>query len=324
MFRSPRALFSFCSGGIFVAALVAAVFFPVRTWADEGVAPVVLDAVVTLTPPIADHLSSFPTASAILPVASSTVSAWVEILVSDADGWEDIDPDAVVPDGIVYTGFFKEDTVGPCAEGSENGEDDYQCYTPISFDACSLVANSTNEVLVSCPFEINYFTKPGSWTLSIDVFDRTGLTDNIATPVTVSEILAYRVDLDALHFGTVTLPISTTANSNIEIRFANAGNVAIAQLQVDHTDMSCLRGGVTPSGTIFADDLAYSTSSLGSLWDFAVTGTAVGEDFPFPIPPATNNTSEGYQFGILYNHLRNVDLGIAGTCAGAITFTPSS
>lgn len=330
MDRSPRWFSTLYSKGACVLVfgvtftLLAFLFFPSGTFADEGVAPVIVNAVITLNPPAEGDISSFPSAATILPTASTTVSAWVEILVSDEDGWEDIDPDSLTPASIAYSGYLKEDTVGPCAEGPSNGEDDYQCYTPISFDACSLVAHTTNEVLVSCPFEINYYTKPGSWTLSVDVVDKGGLTDNSMSAESVGALLAYTVDLTALDFGAVSIPVTTLDNSNKEIHFANAGNVAIADLQVDLTDMACLFDGVTPSGTISVDGLAYSTSSLAGLWDFAVTGTYTGTDFAFPIPVATTNTSEGYQSAALYHHLRYVNVGMAGVCSGAVTFTPSS
>lgn len=330
MDRFAARLSSFFPKGAFVlvmsvlACVALFIFFPSRTSADENTAPVVAGVLVTLTAPSAEDLSSFPSAVPLLPMASTTVPAWVEISVSDVDGWEDIDPDSFLPENISYTGFLKEDTVGPCAEGLMNGEDHYQCYTPISFNNCYLVTHSTNEALVSCPFPLTYFAKPGSWTLSVDVTDRGGLTHNLTAPVTVSELLAYTLESSALDFGAVTIPIETMDTFNKETRFANAGNVAVANMQVDYTDMACLLDGITPSGAIRADSLAYSTSSLFDIWGFAVTGSYTGEDFAFPIPPATTDASEGYQPVRLYHHLRYVDFGMAGSCAGTVTFTPST
>ncbi len=294
----------------------------------DNAAPVIEDAIVTLTAPVSGDISGLAAQAAILPTASTTANAWVVMIVSDANGWEDVDPDSAAPGDIAYGSYWKEDNFGQCASGPVNGEDDYECYTPISFDECSLVATTTLEVLVSCPFDLNYYTKPGSWTLSASVTDRDGLSDGDSSAVTVSDLLAYNIDLATLDFGSVAIPVSTLTNSNKEVRFANAGNVAIADLQVDHTNMACKVGGPggTPSGTINFDDLAYSTSSLGALFDFAVTGSETGTDFAFPIPSATTNTDTEYTATtkLLYNHLRNVDNGTVGTCTGTVTFTPNS
>lgn len=292
----------------------------------NNAAPVIEDAIVTLTAPVSGDIAGLAAQAPILPTASSTASAWVEIIVSDANGWEDVDPDSLSPGDIYYGSYWKEDGVGQCAPGPNNGEDDYECYTPISFDNCSLVATTTLQVLVSCPFNLNYYTKPGSWTLAVSVYDRDGLVDTDNSPVTVSDLLAYNIDLATLDFGAASVPVTTLTNSNKEVRFANSGNVAVADLQVDHTDMACLVGGVTPSGTIGVEDLAYSTSSLADLWDYAVTGTLTGTDFAFPIPSATTNTSAEYTATtkLLYNHLRHIDTGTVGSCEGTITFTPNS
>ena len=259
------------------------------------------------------------TQGSITPVASSTLTAYVHILARDGNGWQDIAATSLLPGSAAYGGYI-EDNAGPQCLGTN----DYDCYADIvNFTNCDLVATSTHVIQLRCPVDLSYYTKPSSnWTLSVDVFDRTGQGDSEQTTFTINSLLAYNIDLAALDFGAVTVPVATLDNSNKEVRFANSGNVDIADLQVDHTDMACVVGGVTPSGTINYDGLAYSTSTLGSLWDFAVTGTLVGTDFAFPVPAET--AGSGYQSKLLYNHLRHVNSGTSGSCTGSITFTPNS
>lgn len=291
----------------------------------DNAAPVIEEANVRIVAPDPADLDFFPGKLPIIPTASTTAPAWIEIIVRDDNGWEDVDPDSLAPGSISYSGYFAEVNAAPCSPGFINGQDDYACYTPISFDNCSLVATSTLRVLVSCPFDLNYYTQPSeNWQTVVNVTDRQGLSDDINNPEIVDPLLAYNIDLATLDFGAVEVPVSTVDNSNKPVRFANSGNVSVADLQVDHTPMSCLVGGVTPAGTIDVDSLAYSTSTIPDLSAFAVSGSLSGTDFAFAIPHAVTNTSDGYQSKILYNHLRYVTPGTSGSCSGTITFTPNS
>ncbi len=269
-----------------------------------------------------DPAAIIGTQQAITPTASTTLSAYIHIIARDLNGWDDINLDSLDPGGITYVGSFEHEPFpGPQCLAT-NG---YDCYDAISNANCELVAQTDHVVQVRCPISLSYFTKAAAdWDLVATVFDRSSLSDTQANNVTINNLLAYNLSVSTLDFGSVTVPVTTLANSNVPVRLANSGNTAIADLQIDHEDMTCKVGGPggSLSGTISVDHLAYSTSTLAALFDFAVTGSQTGTDFAFAIPAETNLT--GYQSKEIYHHLRHVDLGTVGTCTGTVTYTPNS
>jgi uncharacterized delta-60 repeat protein len=163
----------------------------------------------------------------ISPTAGGSVNASFSVLVSDDNGWDDID----TVDGLIYDSNATTLSSGTCAANEKN------CYLHPS---CSKVQSSSTQVTATCDGIVTWFnidpTSPGVWKAHANAFDssHTVVGADSATDISVGSLSAVAVAETSLAYGGI--PVGGTSPTSLPTTLANVGNIPI-DIGIHGTDM---------------------------------------------------------------------------------------
>jgi len=234
-------------------------------------------------------------------VAGSTKSVWVNGVVTDPNGEDDITTVDLV--------FYRDD------KGTSCGTDKNDCYkiTECTFDTSY---GTTDEASYSCPLDIYFFTDStvgggtateNHWVTSVTVQDD---ATNSFSFITKEMGLLLALDIPStIDFGTMALGAGTTNDTNIEQTITQQGNdVADVTLVMTDAEMSCSVRGSVPRESIewSATDSSYGDASSHDLTGIS-TDTDIGVGY---------RTSDGTALTRkLYWNIKIPSSGVEGICS---------
>ncbi len=248
-------------------------------------------------------------ASTLALTPNSTRTIYCSGLVTDYNGWEDIDNATATFFHIVNSSYV--DT-----------NDNNIHYTNYS---CSITQNGTYTVWANCSLDIWYYANPGTWNCTLRAEDKKNKEGYGSDTINISSLLALGLP-DFIYYGEVNATEVSLENlSNV----TNYGNVKI-NLSLsgygfspnDGNAMNCTLG-VLKNISVQHEKYNLTTSNSGIL------------DLPQFIANYTNLTSSPvvkrfdleYRQNDAFNEAVNstywriyVPLGVAGTCEGNIVF----
>jgi hypothetical protein len=234
--------------------------------------------------------------SPIVPLEGTTVPVSCWAIVTDTNGWEDIE----TADGVLYLN----------SSGSGCGADPADCYIDAS---CTLSGGSGNTVNASCDFTVQFYAQATSdetnWTCYIHVIDNGTDEDDSVTNVTMSDTLALSVT-SLIDFGNMI--IGGVSSDDETAIVTNTGNVRI-DVNLNGTQMACDVLGNIAVGQIHYNATAVQTWANMCPLTGNPANTCASLTTNFDLAEGAAATQNTYW-------KLTVPSGVSGGCEGNVTF----
>jgi cysteine-rich repeat protein len=186
----------------------------------------------------------------ISPTAGGSFATSFSVLVSDDNGWDDID----TVDGLIYD--TASGSGGTTLSGGACVPNERNCYLRAT---CTKTQSSSTQVTATCDGIVTWFnidpTSPGVWKAHANAIDssHTVVGADSATDISVGSLSAVAVAETSIAYGGV--PVGGTSLTSLPTTLANVGNIPI-DIGIHGTDMS--DGG---GHSIVAPQQRWSTTS---------------------------------------------------------------
>lgn len=245
--------------------------------------------------------TSFTNLSPLTLTANTTTFYSIHGVVSDDDGYADIDQ----VDAVLY----RSGATGGASCSADNND----CYR---VTGCSLGGGGGTTINYSCIVNLEYFTDPTdtgaygaqTWNVRISVDDGTDTTDDDSYTNEVSSMSAIYIP-GSIDHGTLVLGAT---NDGEALTTYNAGNVDVDIDLSMSSAISCTLGTIPIANNKYGTkDLAYASLT------YTLSSTPTTLDVLMP-----QQTNDGVQVSdIIYWGIQIPSTEVGGTCSGVVTAT---